>query len=194
MNTPLADGGDPVMDKTVTLNAPAPGPFLGQSMNCRACHLVDEHKENGLGNRTYADFAIRSPIPDRGDGRKSTTRNSPALVNTSIARPEGLFLHFDAEFTDGKSLVKGGFTGRNFGWLPTEHGRRPSATSPKSSARIMAKTSSAPNSEEPTARFLPARIQQFLPISASRRNSGLMSPSPLTTRSSKQSLNSLTPT
>ena len=121
MNTPLTGGEGPVMDKTVTLNVVAPGPFPGQSMNCRACHLVDEQREGGLGNRTYSDFATRSPIPDRGDGRKFTPRNSPPLVNASMSHPGGFFLHFDAEFADGKSLVKGGFTGRNFGWLPTEH-------------------------------------------------------------------------
>ncbi len=120
LNSPLTNGGDPVMDRTVTLNAPAPGPFIGQSMNCRACHLTDEQKDSGLGNRTFADFAIRSPIPDRGDGLKFTSRNSPALVNSSVARPGAFFLHFDGEFPDARSLVKATFPGRNFGWLSSE--------------------------------------------------------------------------
>jgi hypothetical protein len=35
--------GDPVMDTTQTTGASLPGPFAGQSMNCRNCHFVDEH-------------------------------------------------------------------------------------------------------------------------------------------------------
>ena len=120
VNASLANGGDPVMDKTVTVNTTAPGPFAGQSMNCRACHLVDEQKASGLGTRANNDFSIRSPIPDRGDGRAFTVRNSPSLANASIARPGAFFLHFDGEFTTGASLVEGTATGRNFGWLPTE--------------------------------------------------------------------------
>ena len=54
-------------------------------MNCRVCHLVDESPDPGTtGTRTYADFARRSPIPDRGDGRTHTPRNSPPLVNASL--------------------------------------------------------------------------------------------------------------
>lgn len=112
--------GDPVMDTTVTTNGSVPGPFLGQSMNCRACHLVDEHHDT-LGNRTYNDFARRSPIPAREDGRTLTPRNSPPLVNALLARREPMFLHFDGEFTTAKDLVKGTLTGRNYGWLPNEH-------------------------------------------------------------------------
>lgn len=120
VNVPLTKG-DPVLDETVTLNFPVPGAFAGQSMNCRACHLVDEQVPRGLSQRAYADFAIRSPIPDRGDGRTLTVRNSPPLANASIPRPGGFFLHFDGEFPSGAALAKGTFTGRNFGWLPTEH-------------------------------------------------------------------------
>ena len=35
--------GDPVMDTTETPNGGVTGPLAGQSLNCRACHLVDEH-------------------------------------------------------------------------------------------------------------------------------------------------------
>lgn len=120
VNKPLAKG-DPTLAETMTLTVPVPGPFAAQSMNCRACHLVDEQRQRGLGDRAYADFAIRSPIPERGDGRKTTVRNSPALSNASIPRSAGFFLHFDGEFPDGASLVRGTLTGRNFGWLPNEH-------------------------------------------------------------------------
>src|SRR5580704_17457458 len=37
VNTPLVVG-DPVVAQTQTLNGPLPGPFAGQSINCRSCH------------------------------------------------------------------------------------------------------------------------------------------------------------
>jgi len=68
VNTPVP-AGDPVMNLTVTTGSGLPGPFTGLSMNCRACHLVDEHVGTpGGGMRTYGDFARRSPIPARADG------------------------------------------------------------------------------------------------------------------------------
>ena len=66
---PDFEAGDPVLDVTETLDTPLPGPFAGQSINCRACHLVDE--QGGVpdgGNRTYADFTRRSSVPTRDDG------------------------------------------------------------------------------------------------------------------------------
>src|SRR5271169_115146 len=57
--------GDPVMDFTVSpIYGNLPGTFAGQSMNCRACHLVEE--QENTGNRSYCDFAARSPIPNIG--------------------------------------------------------------------------------------------------------------------------------
>ncbi len=117
INAPLRKG-DPVLDQTVTMTAPLPGSFAGGSMSCRVCHMLDE--ESGAGWRAYADFAIRSPIPERGDNRTATLRNAPALINASIPRPGEFFLHYDGEFPDGASLVEGTLTGRNFGWLSTE--------------------------------------------------------------------------
>ncbi len=120
VNTPLATG-DPVMDLTITTGDPLPGPFAGESMNCRGCHLVDEQVDGtGAGMRTYADFARRSPVPDRGDGHTTTPRNSPPLVNASLPRPQGLLLHFDGEFASMPDLVRATMTGRNYGWLPRE--------------------------------------------------------------------------
>jgi cytochrome c peroxidase len=116
--------GDPVMDTTQTTGAPLPGPFAGQAMNCRNCHFVDEHLGAaglpGSGVRTYADFARRSPVTQREDGKVTTPRNSPPLVNASLARKGGVLFHFDGEFATMKDLVKATFTGRNFGWLPGE--------------------------------------------------------------------------
>jgi len=120
INAPLSEG-DPIMDATLTLAEPLPGPFAGQSMNCRACHLVDEQGEEPSGGvRTYADFARRSPIPEREDGEVTTPRNSPPLVNASLSRAVPVFFHFDGEFPTLVDLIKGTFTGRNFGWLADE--------------------------------------------------------------------------
>lgn len=115
---------DPVMDivETTTPGAPIdPGPFKGQSMNCRACHMVDDVlSAPGGGMRTYADFARRSPLPARADGKTHAPRNSPPLMNSSVDRPGGVLFHFDAEFNSMEELVGATFTGRNFGWLPGE--------------------------------------------------------------------------
>lgn len=120
VNEPLA-GGDPVMDVTETLTGNLPGPFAGQAMNCSACHLVDQQDGRvGGGIRTYGDFARRSPIPAREDGKSVTPRNSPPLVNATLTRNVPLLLHFDGEFPSIADLVKGTLKGRNFGWLPAE--------------------------------------------------------------------------
>lgn len=112
---------DPVMEHTMTAGAPLPGPFAGQSMNCRACHLVDEQLETPAGGmRTYADCARRSPVPSREDGKTTSPRHSPSLVNASLPRLGGLLLHFDAEFSATADLVTATLTGRNYGWLPRE--------------------------------------------------------------------------
>lgn len=123
LNDPNA--GDGVVDTVETLGAPiAPGPFKGMSMNCRACHLVDDTLSSpGGGMRTYADFARRSPIPARTDGKTHAPRNSPPLVNSTLQRPGGVLFHFDAEFNSMEELVAATFTGRNFGWLPGEKGQ-----------------------------------------------------------------------
>ena len=112
--------GDPVVAHTPTSGGPLPGPFAGFAINCRACHLVNEQFARGRGNRTYADYARRPPVPARDDGQALAPRNSPALVNASIPREGGFFLHFDGEFPGSTDLIKGTFTGRNFGWLPGE--------------------------------------------------------------------------
>lgn len=120
----VLDAGDPVLDISETLNDSLPGPFAGASMNCRVCHLVDEQQETvGGGMRAYADFTRRTLVPVREDGKARTVRNSPPLVNSSLSRKVGVFLHFDGEFTTIEDLVKGTFTGRNFGWLPNEQQR-----------------------------------------------------------------------
>ena len=47
-----------------------PSPFQALSMNCRACHMVDDVvAAPGGGMRAYADFATRSPILIEAMGR-----------------------------------------------------------------------------------------------------------------------------
>ena len=114
--------GDSVVDTVETLGAPIdPGPFKGLSMNCRACHLVDDVLDSpGGAMRAYTDLARRSPLPARADGKTVAVRNSPPLVNSALDRPGGVLFHFDAEFNSMEELVAATFTGRNFGWLPGE--------------------------------------------------------------------------
>ncbi len=73
--------GDSVVDTVETLGTPIdPGPFKGLSMNCRACHLVDDVLDAPEGGmRTYTDLARRSPLPARADGKTVAVRNSPPL-------------------------------------------------------------------------------------------------------------------
>jgi cytochrome c peroxidase len=116
--------GDRVTGSLETPAGPIAGPFAGQGINCRQCHLVDDARMTpGGGSRAYADFARRSPVPPRGDGHTVTPRNSPSLVDSALARGRPFFLHFDGEFPSTVALVEGTLTGRNFGWLPTEHDR-----------------------------------------------------------------------
>jgi hypothetical protein len=120
VNQPL-ELGDPRLATTETVGQPLPGPFRGASMSCRACHLVDEQGETrGGGVRTYADFARRSPVPERADGRTTTERNTPALVNATLSRSGAFLLHLDGEFASTHDLVRDTLTGRNLGWLPDE--------------------------------------------------------------------------
>jgi len=121
INDPNAE--DSVVDTVETVGAPIvnEAPFKGMSINCRSCHFVDDLlTAPGGGMRTYADFARRSQIPARTDGKTHAPRNSPALVNSMVARPGGVLFHFDAEFNSMEDLVAATLTGRNFGWLPGE--------------------------------------------------------------------------
>lgn len=119
VNAALSEG-DPAVATTATTGTPLPGPFRGFAMNCRSCHLVNEHAAAGQGNRAYSDYARRSPVPARPDGQKFTVRNAPPMVNATIPREGELLLHYDGEFSSGAELVKATLTGRNFGWLSAE--------------------------------------------------------------------------
>lgn len=64
INDPNA--GEAVVRTVETTGLPiSPGPFAGTSMNCRACHMVDDVlTAPGGGMRTYADFARQSRRED----------------------------------------------------------------------------------------------------------------------------------
>jgi hypothetical protein len=119
--------GDPVLDKTVRFFGLPPyqipfanSPYAGQSINCRTCHMVDEHLEQSeLGMRAYSDFAARSPVPTREDKQTTVVRNTPNLVHASIER-NNFLLHSDGEFSSLKQLIIDTLSGRNFGWIPGE--------------------------------------------------------------------------
>lgn len=121
VNDPLAQG-DPSVATVPTTGGSLPGPFAGQSMNCRTCHFVTEFQGvAGAGNRTYSDFTARSPMPRPQGGFDHTPRNSSQMVDSFTARSGPVFLHHDGEFVSGLDLVKATMTTRNFGWLPTEY-------------------------------------------------------------------------
>jgi cytochrome c peroxidase len=122
VNDPLP-AGDPVVGQVPTLSGSLPGPFAGQSINCRSCHFVTEFQGvTGGGNRTYSDFTTRSALPrTQPNGFDHTPRNSMQMVDSFAGRSGATFLHFDGEFASGEDLVVGTMTGRNFGWMPTQY-------------------------------------------------------------------------
>ena len=121
VNQPLAVG-DPVVQQVSTSNGVLPGPFAGQSINCRSCHFVTEFQGlGGAGNRTYSDFTSHSPIPLPMNGFSETPRNSMHMVGSLQPHPGPTFLHFDGEFATPEDLVKATLTGRNFGWAPNQY-------------------------------------------------------------------------
>ncbi len=121
VNAPLAVG-DPVVQQVQTTWGTLPGPFAGQSINCRSCHFVTEFEGvPNAGNRTYSDFTTRSPIPRVMNGFDHTPRNAIEMVGSLQSRTGPIFLHSDGEFNSPANLVKATLTGRNFGWGPTEY-------------------------------------------------------------------------
>jgi cytochrome c peroxidase len=121
INAPLAVG-DPVVGQTQNAYVgPLPGPFAGQSINCRSCHFVVEFQGvPGFGNRTYADYTAHSPLPLPMNGFTDTPRNSMQMVGSLQPHDGPTFLHFDGQFTTPEDLVEETITGRNFGWGPTQ--------------------------------------------------------------------------
>jgi len=121
INDPLAVG-DPVVAQVSTPAGVLPGPFAGQSINCRSCHFVTEFIDvPKVVNRTYADFVDHSPIPRNINGITSTPRNAMQMVGSLQPHNGPIFLHFDGEFATPEDLVESTLTGRNFGWGPDQH-------------------------------------------------------------------------
>jgi hypothetical protein len=122
VNAPLATG-DPVVSQVQNVYAdPLPGPFAGESINCRSCHFVTEFEGvPNAGNRTYADFTTRSPLPRPINGFATTPRNAMQMVGSLQPHGGPTFLHFDGEFSDPVDLVATTLTGRNFGWAPDQY-------------------------------------------------------------------------
>ncbi len=120
VNAPLAVG-DPVVSTVESVNGSLPGPFAGQSMNCRSCHFVTEFQGvANAGNRTYADFTTRSPLPRAMGSFDHTPRNSIQMVGSLQPHTGPTFLHADGEFGTPEALVEATMTGRNLGWDPTQ--------------------------------------------------------------------------
>jgi cytochrome c peroxidase len=120
VNQPLGVG-DPAVDQVYSTTGTLPGPFAGQSINCRSCHFVTEFQGvAGAGNRTYADFTTRSPLPQPIGGFTLTPRNAMQMVGSLQPHAGPTFLHFDGEFATPEDLVEATMTGRNFGWDPTQ--------------------------------------------------------------------------
>jgi hypothetical protein len=115
--------GDPVVDVAVNALGPdLPGSLDGAAMACSLCHLVEQNASGaGTQMRAYSDYARRSPIPDRGDGQSITPRNSPPMVDSTVPRDVPTFLHLDGQFSSAEDLISFTYTGRNLGWLPSEH-------------------------------------------------------------------------
>jgi len=121
VNQPLATG-DPAVAEVQTANGTLPGPFAGQSINCRSCHFVTEFTGvTGAGNRTYADFTTHSPMPRAVGNFDHTPRNAMQMVGSLQPHVGPTFLHFDGEFASPEDLVEATMTGRNFGWTPSQH-------------------------------------------------------------------------
>jgi cytochrome c peroxidase len=121
VNDPLPVG-DPVVAQVNTPIGMVPGPFAGESINCRSCHFVTEFTGvKGVGNRTYADFVAHSPIPRNINGITSTPRNAMQMVGSLQPHSGPAFLHFDGEFATPQDLALATLTGRNFGWAPEQY-------------------------------------------------------------------------
>lgn len=121
VNDPLP-AGDPVVAQVNTPIGMLPGPFAGESINCRSCHFVTEFTGvAGVGNRTYADFVAHSPMPRAINGIQSTPRNAMQMVGSLQTHSGPTFLHFDGEFATPEDLVLATITGRNFGWSPDQY-------------------------------------------------------------------------
>jgi len=92
------------------------------AMSCARCHVPPQSHTARESICDFCDRVARSTVPPREDGRTTTPRNSPSLVGAFTPAAENSLLHFDGEFASADALVAETFLGRNYGWLPREHG------------------------------------------------------------------------
>lgn len=90
------------------------------AMSCATCHVPPRRAAAAGAPRAFCDAVPRSAVPNRGDGRKTTPRNSPSLIDALVAPNAPALLHYDGEFATAEALVAETYTGRNFGWLASE--------------------------------------------------------------------------
>jgi cytochrome c peroxidase len=110
--------GSSELDTIVIRGHESPSPFAGQAISCASCHMVDQASlQTPGGMRGYNDFAQLTKIPQRGDTKKLTLRNTPSLIGIGSKYARNRFSHYDGEFHDHSETVLGNFTGRNMGWL-----------------------------------------------------------------------------
>ncbi len=124
VNASLAEG-DPALAELLLAGKTVRGPYAGQTLSCRTCHLSGE-----LGGATglpahrsllFGDVVARSAVTRRSDGSPLTSRHAPPLVGAVGQQTEGWGLfHWDGEFASPETLVQETFVGRNLGWLPNE--------------------------------------------------------------------------
>lgn len=121
VNRALGGGAAEVDEVEVISRTSLPGPFRGQGINCRQCHLGDDFlPDRPLAGRTYVDFSRRSRVPSRNDGVSRAARNAPSMVDLGLPRPGPFLFHLDGEFVSLEDLTTETLTGRNLGWLPQE--------------------------------------------------------------------------
>ena len=123
----VLSSGEPLVNVEVNAAgnpATLPDPMKGTAVNCMQCHLGQQDAGvAGGGDRTFADFAVHSPIPPRPDDPAqafTTPRNAASIVGSMLHGDVDQVLHWDGQFGSMPDLVAGTLTGRNFGWLATE--------------------------------------------------------------------------
>lgn len=116
----LKTPGAPHLLQTETILGTFSHPQKGQYTSCSTCHFVDQPTKT-MGDAfvlTYNDLLVTTPIPERKDQLKKTTRNSMNMVVSAIHKNKPL--HWDGEFFSAKALAGASLTGRNMGWLNSE--------------------------------------------------------------------------
>jgi hypothetical protein len=124
MNARLRSGEPIVATELTDHGTSLPGPMRGQAMNCMQCHLGRQEQDvRGGGMRSFADFAVRSPIPPRSDDLIHggfTPRNATNMAGDLLHGDVDPMLHWDGQFGSMQELVANTLPGRVFGWLATE--------------------------------------------------------------------------